>query len=50
VNPDTDPIRVKDFDDKKLKTKNTAENFFLYFFDQKLQFSYVQATGEAFQP
>ncbi len=44
VNPDTDPIRIQGFDDQKLK--NTAEIFFISFFDQKLQFTYVQATGE----
>jgi hypothetical protein len=44
----TDPIRIQGFDDPKLKnTKtNTDENFF----DQKLQFTYVQATGENFSP
>jgi hypothetical protein len=40
------------FDDQKLKKKNIAE-FFLYLFfifDQKLQFTYVQATGKALSP
>ncbi len=39
-------IRIQGFDDQKLKKKNTTE-IFIYFFDQKLQFTYVQATGEA---
>jgi hypothetical protein len=30
--------------------KNTVENFLLSVFEQKLQFTYVQATGEAFSP
>jgi hypothetical protein len=30
--------------------KNTADSFSKSFFDQKLQFSYVKATGEAFSP
>jgi hypothetical protein len=47
VNPD--PIWIQDFDDQKLKKKNTAENF-SYLFDKKLQYTYVQATGEAFSP
>jgi hypothetical protein len=52
LNPDTDPdpvfqlnpdpIRIMDFDDQKREKKNTDENFF----DQKLQFTYVQATEE----
>jgi hypothetical protein len=40
-----DLIRIQGFDDQKRKKKNS--NFF-FFFDQKLQFTYVQATGEAF--
>jgi hypothetical protein len=32
-----------------MKKKNTAENFFI-FYDQKFQFTYVQAKGEAFSP
>ncbi len=44
--PDTDPIRIKGFDDQKLKKKIQMENLF----DQKLQFTYVQATGEDFSP
>jgi hypothetical protein len=43
--PDTDPIQG--FDDQKQKKKITAENFFKSFFDQKLEVTYVQATGEA---
>jgi hypothetical protein len=38
------------FDDQKIEEKNIAENFFISFFYQKLQFTYVQVTGEAFQP
>jgi hypothetical protein len=45
VNPGfPDPIRIQGVDDQKLKKKNTDENFF----DQKLQFTRVQARGEAF--
>ncbi len=36
---DPDPIRIQGFNDQKLK-KNNSENFFLFFFDQKLQFTY----------
>jgi hypothetical protein len=38
------------FDDQNLNKKivNTNEKFI--FFDQKLQFIFVQATGEAFSP
>ncbi len=43
VYPNPDPIRIQGFDDQKLK-------FFSSFFDQKLQFTYVKATGEAFSP
>jgi hypothetical protein len=35
--------------DQKLKTK-IQPKFFLSIVDQKLQFTYVQATGEAFSP
>ncbi len=49
LNPDPDPIRIQGFDDQKLKEKNTA-GIFLLFLNQKLQFLYVQATGEAFSP
>jgi hypothetical protein len=49
VNLDPDPIRIQGFDDQKLKEKNAAENIlYTSFFDQKLQFTYVQATGDAF--
>jgi hypothetical protein len=44
LNADPDPVRIQGFHDRKLKEKKTAENFFY----QKLQFTYVQATGEAF--
>jgi hypothetical protein len=47
VSPDLDPIRIQSFDDQKLRKENTAANFFI-FFDQKLQLTYVQTTGEAF--
>ncbi len=50
VNPDPDPIRIQGSDDQHLKKKNTAEINFISFVDQKLQFTYVQATGEAFSP
>jgi hypothetical protein len=34
-------IRIQCFDDQKLKkSTGTAENFFLYFFDQKLPFTF----------
>jgi hypothetical protein len=55
VNPDTDtdtdpdPIQIQGFDDQKMKEK-IQWNFFISFFDQILQFNYVQATGEAFSP
>ncbi len=38
---DPDPIRIQDFDDQKLK-KKMQQKFFRSFFDQKLQFCYVQ--------
>jgi hypothetical protein len=46
LNPDldTDTIRIQSFDDQKLKKKNTD------LIMQKLQFTYVQATGKAFRP
>jgi hypothetical protein len=46
--PDTDPdrIRIQGFDDQKLGKKYSR----FFFFDQKLQFTFVQATGEAFSP
>jgi hypothetical protein len=50
VNPDPDPIRIQGFDDQKLKKKNTIESFLISFFDHKSQFTYAQATGEAFIP
>ncbi len=37
---DPDPIRIQGFNDQQLKKKNTAENFFIFFFYQKLQFTY----------
>jgi hypothetical protein len=49
-------FQIQGFDDQKLKKKFTAGIFF-YFFDQKLQFTYLQAslkdaqaTGEVFNP
>jgi hypothetical protein len=47
MDPGTDLIWIQCFDDQKQKKKNTAEIFFTSFFDQKLQFTYVQTTGEA---
>ena len=51
--PNTDPDPAfevnPDADDQKMKQKKYSTNFFLSF-DQKLQFTYVQATGEAFSP
>jgi hypothetical protein len=47
---DPDPIRIQGFDDQKQKKKNTAENFSFLFFSSKLQFTYFQATEEAFSP
>jgi hypothetical protein len=35
---------------KRGRKKNTTDSFFLSFFDQKMQFTYVQATEEAFSP
>jgi hypothetical protein len=56
VDPDTDtdpdpayqvnPIRIQSFDDQKLKKQHRI--FFLSYFDLKWQFTYNQATGEAF--
>jgi hypothetical protein len=37
--PDPDPIRIQGFNDQKLK-KITAEIFFIFFFYQKLQFTF----------
>jgi hypothetical protein len=55
TNPDPDPIRIQGFNDQKLKKKITAEKIFIFFFDQKLQFTYrwasikyVPVTEEAF--
>jgi hypothetical protein len=47
VNLDPTPIRNQGFDDQKLKKKKTQIKNFL---DQKLQFTYVQDTREAFSP
>jgi hypothetical protein len=47
VHPDTNPD--PGLDDQKLK-KKIKPNIFLSFYDQKLQFTYVQATREAFSP
>jgi hypothetical protein len=56
LNTDPDPIRIHGFYDQKLK-KFTAEKNFIYFFDNKMRFTYpwtfimdVQAAGEAFSP
>jgi hypothetical protein len=48
LNPDTDPdpIWIQGFDDQKLKKKIQMKHSF----DQKLQFTYVQAAGVAFNP
>jgi hypothetical protein len=43
---DSDPA----FQVKNLTKKNIAEIFVKSFFDQELQFTHVQATGEAFSP
>jgi hypothetical protein len=48
--PDPDPIRIRGFNDQKLKKKIQQKIFSIFFFYQKLQFTYVQATGEAFSP
>ncbi len=39
TNTDPDPIRIQGFNDQKLK-KIKAEIYLLFFFDQKLQFTY----------
>jgi hypothetical protein len=39
---DPDPIRIRGFDEKKLKKKNTDEKFF----DQKLQFTFKSMLKE----
>jgi hypothetical protein len=46
VNSDLDPIRIQGYDDQKLKKKKTDEKIF----DQKLQFTDVQDTGEDISP
>ncbi len=38
-NPDPDPIRIQGFNNQKFKKKYSWK-FFLFFFDQKLQFTY----------
>jgi hypothetical protein len=43
-------IRIRVFDDQKLKEKSTAKNVSKSFFDHKLQFTYIQAAGKAFSP
>jgi hypothetical protein len=52
TNPDTDtdpdPIRIQGFNDQKLK-KNTAEKKNIFFFDQKLQFTYPEASIKCVQ-
>jgi hypothetical protein len=56
IHPGTDPDPAfqvnpdQGFDDQKLKKKKYSRNFLSSFFNQKLQFTYVQATGEAFSP
>ncbi len=40
VNPDPIPNPDPGFWWLKIEEKNTAENFYIYFFDQKLQFTY----------
>jgi hypothetical protein len=49
MDPDPDLIRIQDLDDQKPK-KKLQQNFFSILFDQKLQFTYVQVTGEALNP
>jgi hypothetical protein len=46
---DPDPIRIRGFDDQNLKKKIQQQISFLFFY-HKLQFTFVQATGEAFTP
>jgi hypothetical protein len=55
TDPDPDPIRIQGFNDRKLETKITTEKKIKFFFGQKLQFTYpqasiknVQVTEEAF--
>jgi hypothetical protein len=44
-------IRLRSFDDQKLKRKNIQlKIFFIFFLIKKLQFTYVQASEEAFSP
>ncbi len=38
--PDPDPIRIQGFNDQKLKKNNSWKFFYLFFFYQKLQFTY----------
>ncbi len=44
--PDPDPIQIQDFEDQKLKKKIKMK----IFYNQKLQFTYAQATEEDFSP
>jgi hypothetical protein len=44
--PDPDWIRIQGLDNQKLKKKIQMK----IFFDKKMQFTYVQATGEDFSP
>ncbi len=46
-------IRIQGFDDQRLKDwrkKYSRKFLYIYFFDQKSIFIYVQATGEVFSP
>jgi hypothetical protein len=46
TDPDRDPIRIRiqGFNDQKLKKKITAEIFYYFFWDQKLQFTHPYAS------
>jgi hypothetical protein len=56
LNPDpypafqVNPERILGLDDQKLQKKIQKKYFLNIFFDKKLQFTYVQATREAFSP
>jgi hypothetical protein len=50
VDPDPEPIRIQDFDNQKLKKKNTAENLFLSFFTSKIAIYSCPSYRRSLQP
>ncbi len=47
---DPDPVLFQGFDDQKYENKYSRNFFKSFFLYQKLKFTYVPATGEAFSP